>query len=211
LAFWLLFISLNDPYMSIKKINPRYATLLLIILVVAIVRTVTNFKPEMAPLATFTPIGAMALFGGTYFGGRLKPFALPLLTLFVSDAVLSFTVYKQYNSGFLYMGWYWTYGAFLLMTLVGKLMVKKVTVQNVFWAAMVCVLIHWIVADFGVWLEGTMYSKDFNGWLLCMIAAIPYEWGFVAGTVIYSAILFGAFEWMQQRYPQLKQAGKLVI
>jgi hypothetical protein len=191
--------------MSIAKINPRYAILLLIIVLVAIVRTVTNFSTEMSPLATFTPIGALALFGGTYFSGRFKPFALPLLTLFVSDVFLSLTVYKQYNMGFLYMGWYWTYGAFVLMTLVGKLIVRKVTVQNVFLAAVACVLIHWVVTDFGVWLQGTMYTKDFQGWLLCMTAAIPYELRFAAGAFIYSAILFGTFEWLQQQYPQLQQ------
>ncbi|MBV4358234.1 DUF6580 family putative transport protein [Pinibacter aurantiacus] len=193
--------------MSIEKINPRYLTLLVIITVVALIRILTNFSTEMSPLATFTPIGAMALFGGTYFSGRLKPFTLSLLSLFASDVILSLTVYKQYNTGFLYMGWYWTYGAFVLMTLAGKLMVKKVTVLNVLSAAIVCVLIHWIVTDFGVWLDGTMYTKDFQGWTLCMIAAIPYELRFAAGAIVYSALLFGTFEWLQQQYPQLRQVN----
>lgn len=195
--------------MSISKINPRYAMLLVIILVVAVVRTLTNFSSEMSPLANFTPIGAMALFGGTYFSGKLKPFALPLLTLFVSDFILSLTVFKQYSTGFLYMGWYWTYAAFVLMTIVGKLMIKKVNVQNVLLAVVVCTLIHWVVSDFGVWLDGTLYTKDFAGWLLCMTAAIPYELTFATGTIIYGAAMFGAFEWLQRQYPQLQAKAAL--
>lgn len=193
--------------MAISKFNPRNILLLVIIVVVAAIRTATNFSPNMGPLANFTPLGAIALFGGTYFTGKVKPFALPLLTLFVSDVVLSLTVYKQYSNGLLYSGWYWTYGAFALMALTGKLFVKKVSIQNIFWATIICVLIHWVVTDFGVWLEGTMYSKDLNGWWLCMAAAIPYEWKFAAGTIIYSAVLFGTFELLQNRYPRLRASS----
>jgi hypothetical protein len=190
--------------MTISKSNPRYAMLLVVIVVVAVIRIVTNLKPEMGPLTTFTPIGAMALFGGTYFNGRVKPFLLPLLTLFVSDVILSCTVYKQYDMGFLYMGWYWTYFAFVLMTLVGKLMVKKVTVLNVLLAAFACVLIHWVVSDFGVWIGSNMYTRDFAGWELCMAAAMPYEFWFNAGTIVYCALMFGTFEWLQHQYPKLQ-------
>jgi hypothetical protein len=191
--------------MSISKINPRYTMLLVVILVVAAIRIVTNIGPEMGPLTTFTPIGAMALFGGAYFNGRLKPFVLPLLTLFVSDVILSLTVYKHYDMGFLYMGWYWTYIAFILMALVGKLMIRKVTVLNALMATFACVLIHWVVSDFGVWLGGNMYTRDFAGWQLCMIAAMPYEFWFMAGTIVYSALMFGTFEWLQNQYPKLQE------
>ena len=38
----------------------------------------------------FTPIGAMALFSGAYFGRRWLAFAAPLGALLLSDAVLGF-------------------------------------------------------------------------------------------------------------------------
>ncbi len=57
-----------------SKFNPRTVILLLIISVAAAIRLLANFTPELTPIATFTPIGAMALFGGAYFTGKIKPF-----------------------------------------------------------------------------------------------------------------------------------------
>ena len=71
--------------MSVLKINPRNAVLLIIIVAMAILR-IASFS-GWGPLTVFTPIGAMALFGGAYFNGNIKPFAFPLLTLFISDVM----------------------------------------------------------------------------------------------------------------------------
>jgi hypothetical protein len=149
----------------------------------------------------------MALFGGAYFSGKGKAFGFPLLTLFISDLFLSFTLFNELRSGLLYGGWYWTYGAFALMTLSGRWIIKKATVPSVLLAAIVAVLIHWIVSDFGVWLDGNLYPKTAYGFLECLIAAIPYEWNLLAGTVIYGAILFGGFEVLKNRYTVLRVGG----
>ena len=71
--------------MSVQKINPGTAILLLIMIVVASLRLITHLNHHLSPITNFTPIGAMALFGGMYFKGKLKPFIFPLFTLFLSD------------------------------------------------------------------------------------------------------------------------------
>src|SRR3954469_1813162 len=109
--------------MSLKKINPRTIILLAIICMAAILRLITYFTNHLGPISNFTPIGAMALFGGAYFTGKLKPFIFPLLSMFISDIILSFTIFSQFRSGLLYSGWYWTYSAFALMTLAGKIII----------------------------------------------------------------------------------------
>lgn len=189
--------------MSILKFNPRNAVLLLIILIVAILRLATNFTTELGPLAVFTPIGAMALFGGAYFNGYIKPFAFPLLTLFVSDVVLSFTVLSPFRSGLLYQGWYWTYAAFALMTIAGKLIIKDVTVKYIAIATITVVLIHWLVSDIGGCLQEKNTSAMLTVYGQRLITAIPYELKFLAATAVYGALMFGSFEWMQKKYPQL--------
>src|ERR1041385_5981600 len=103
--------------MSTKKFNPRTAVLLLFISITATIRIIFNFNYDISPLANFSPIGAMALFGGTYFNKNWKAFTFPLLMLFISDIILHQTVFKKYGNGFLYSGWYWVYGAFALMVL----------------------------------------------------------------------------------------------
>jgi len=189
--------------MSMLKFNPRNAVLLLIILIVAILRLATNYTTELGPLAVFTPIGTMALFGGAYFSGYIKPFAFPLLTLFISDVVLSFTVLSPFRSGLLYHGWYWTYAAFALMTIAGKLIIKDITVKNIAIATITVALIHWLVSDIGGCLQEKNTSAMLTVYGQRLITAIPYELKFLAATVIYGALMFGSFEWMQKKYPQL--------
>jgi hypothetical protein len=190
--------------MSVLKINPRNAVLLLIIVATAILR-VASFS-GWGPLTVFTPIGAMALFGGAYFNGNIKPFAFPLLTLFISDVIvmLAFLADSEYRVGLLYSGWVWTYGAFALMTIAGKLIIRNITVANIAIAVVVSTLIHWLVSDIGGCLAEDKFT--FAVYTQRLITAIPYELRFLGGTAIYSAVLFGLFEWLQTRYTSLKPA-----
>src|SRR5215208_7263592 len=123
--------------MSFKKFNPRTIVLLLIIIAVASLRLLTHFTDHLSSISNFTPVGAMALFGGASFKGKLKSFFFPLFALFISDLVLSFTIYSSFRSGLLYTGWYWTYAAFALMVIAGKMLIRDVTVKNIFLSVIV--------------------------------------------------------------------------
>ena len=190
--------------MSFIKFNPRSAVLLLFILLTAAIRVVFNFKYEISPAANFSPLGAMALFGGAYFNKQWKAFAFPLLMLFISDFILQQTVFKAYSNGILYSGWYWVYGAFALMTLAGRWLLNRVTVKSFIISTLVCLVIHWVVTDIGVWYGSKIFSQNLKGFIDCLIVAIPYEWRFLTGTLVYGIIMFGVFEWMQKRYAVLK-------
>jgi hypothetical protein len=192
--------------MSVKNFNPRTTVLFIFIFLTASLRVIFNFNHEISPLANYSPLGAMALFGGAYFNRRWKAFAFPLLMLFISDFILHQTVFKKYGNGFLYSGWYWVYGAFALMVLVGSWLLKKITVTNFLASVLICVLIHWIVTDLGVWIGSKTYAQNINGFIYCLEKAIPYEWRFTAGTLSYGIILFGSFEWMKRRYAVLKMS-----
>jgi len=189
--------------MNSIKFNPRTEVLLIFISIIATVRVIFNFNHDISPLANFSPIGAMALFGGAYFNRKWKAFAFPLVMLFISDFILHQTVFKAYSSGFLYSGWYWVYGAFVLMTITGRWLLKTVTVNRFLVSVLVCVFIHWIVTDLGVWIGSKKYTQDLSGFMACLINAIPYELRFLSGTLAYGIILFGLFEWMKRRYPVL--------
>src|SRR5258705_5944959 len=116
--------------MTTIKFNPRTAVLLVFIAITAAMRVVFNFNYDISPLANFSPIGAMALFGGAYFNGKWKAFTFPLLMLFISDFILHQTVFKPYSNGLLYSGWYLVYSAFALITLVGRWLLQKITVNR---------------------------------------------------------------------------------
>lgn len=188
-----------------KKFDPRTTVLLIFISATALIRVAFNLKYEISPLANFSPVGAMALFGGAYFNKRWKAFTFPLLMLFVSDLILQETVFKKFGNGILYGGWYWVYGSFILMTMTGRWMLKKITVNRLLLSIAVCVGIHWIITDTGVWIGSKIYSQNITGFFNCLQNAVPYEWRFLAGTLVYGVILFGLFEWMDRKKSALQR------
>ena len=180
--------------------STRTLVLFLIMLLIIGLRVVAPLSADFKLFANFSGIGAVALFGGSYFKNKWNSFLMPLFVLLLSDIGLALTMGKDY--GF-YQGWYYTYIAFALMVLVGTIMIRKVNVQNVLGAGLVVVFIHWIVSDFGVWLGSSFYPQTLGGFWTCLVAAIPFEINFLAGTLAYSAIMFGAFETLSARYPAL--------
>ncbi|MCK9402517.1 MAG: hypothetical protein M0Q26_03875 [Chitinophagaceae bacterium] len=195
--------------MSLKKINPRTTMLILFIVVTGLLRVMSAGK-LLSPIANFTPLGAMALFGGTYFNSRWKSYLFPLLALFASDMVMMQLFYKTYSNGLLYNGWLWTYSAFAVMVLIGKY-VKKVNFKSVVTAAVTAALAHWLITDFGVWLGGGLdvttgraLTADWHGFVQCYVQAIPFLKNMLLGNIIYSGILYGGFEALQKRYPSLR-------
>ena len=182
------------------KLNNRTLVLFLLMLLIICLRVVAPFSSDFNFIANFSGIGAVALFGGFYLSNKAGSFLLPMVVLFLSDLGLSLTMGSAY--GF-YEGWYYTYIAFALMIGVGRLFFNKVNVKNILTASFVAVFIHWIVADFGVWLGSTMYPQTLAGFWACLVMAIPFELKFLAATLIYSAVMFGIFETLQLKYPAL--------
>lgn len=186
-----------------KKLNFDYkdGVLLLFIIVTGAWRVMVSSGTEISILSNFTPLGAMALFGGAYFA-NWKGFAFPLLTIWLSDVVLNKLVF--YGEWVLfYDGFLWTYGAFALMVLVGRWMKTNQSVGRFLGSTLLIVFIHWIVTDIGVWLGSTIYPQTLAGFWACLVAAIPFEMRFLYSTLLYGGILFGSFEWMRFKIPML--------
>jgi hypothetical protein len=197
--------------MSIQKLNPRFIVLVLFVVIIAAMRIPD--AASYAPWSHITPIGAMCLFSGTYFSKKWKALLFPLLSLFISDILINTLVFKG-KYGIMYNGWYWIYGIFILLTFLGKWIIKKVTLTNVLIAAIATPLTHWLLADLIVWLgngtdlrTGQPLSKDLQGLLQCYYQGLPFMKSFAMGTVLYSAIMFGGFEWLQKRNKVLQVAA----
>lgn len=196
--------------MFIGKINPRFAVLIFLMNLVAAMR-ISN-AASLTCLSNFTRIGAMGLFGGAYFTKQWKAILFSLLTLFASDLIIQVIVLNG-KYGFMYSGWYWIYGIFISITFIGKWLLKKVTVKNVIVAAVVASLTHWFSVNLIVWVGGgvdlrnmTQLSRDWVGLRQCYIQGFPFMRNFLEGTLVYSGIMFGAFEWIKSKKPFLMLA-----
>src|SRR5262245_33438500 len=79
----------------------------------------------------FTPLTAIALFGGAYFSSRLLAFAVPLAAMALSDVLLELLIPKGFyteswlasGSGF-HSGWWVVYGTFMVIVAIGLLLHK---------------------------------------------------------------------------------------
>ena len=185
--------------MEKKKINLRFSVITVMILLAALSRLLPH-PPN------FAPIGGMALFGAAYFGKRYWAFLVPIISMWISDLILNNVVYGQYFDHFVwfYGGSLFTYGAFALIVLFGMLMLKKVRLLSLIVSALGASVIFFLVSNFGVWFSGTMYPKDFGGLITCYTAGLPFFRNTIAGDLVYSAVMFGVFEWSARRFPQLR-------
>ncbi|NNU33963.1 hypothetical protein HK413_07010 [Mucilaginibacter sp. S1162] len=189
--------------MSLKKIDTRTIVLILLIVAAAAMRLV-NVKYRA--LSNFTPVGAIALFGGAYFVDKWKAYAVVLITLFLSDLAVNYMYLgklARYSSSLI------IYLCFAIMVFIGGLL-KKVNVLNVFVASFAGVVIHWLITDLP-WFYGTQYTHDLAGYGLSLSKAIPFELKMVYGDILYCAILFGGFELAKSKYTVLRTNRELAL
>lgn len=192
-----------------EKISVRPFLVSLIIFIGALWR-ILMVKSDL-PFANFTPIGAIALFGGCYFINRSKAFLIPLIALFFSDLIIMQLFYPEFSNGLLYTGWYTTYGIFAMIVLMGTL-IKRVNVFSVLGGAVGAAILHWLVSNFAVWLGGGIdittnlpYTKDLPGLINCYTLAIPFFKNVFVSNLFFSGLFFGIFEFWKMQYPVLKK------
>jgi hypothetical protein len=142
----------------------------------------------------FTPIEAMALFGGAYFANRWLSVAVPLLAMLLADFFLGF------HSGMPVI-----YSTVLLISVLGFALRGKVTVLRVASLGLVSATLFFVITNFAVWAGSAMYPMTANGLLACYIAGIPFFHWQLAGVATYSIILFGGFAFLRAHMPVLKQ------
>ncbi|MBI1371919.1 MAG: hypothetical protein GC159_04050 [Phycisphaera sp.] len=153
--------------------------------------------------ANVTPIAAMALFGGAYFGRRWLAFVVPLAAMYVSDVVLGHTVYAF---GFYHSGLPAVYGAFAATTAIGVWLLRRE--RKAVTVALACVgstLLFFVVTNLAVWLAGKLYPLTLDGLAMCYTAALPYLRNALLGDLAFTAMLFGGFEWATRRVPALRE------
>lgn len=179
-----------------QKVATRNAVLILMIVFAAAARLLT-FKFQF--MSNFTPVGAIALFGGAYFSDKWKAYLVPVLALFVSDMLINSLYHLNPFAVSLPM-----YLCFIAMVVIGT-QIKKVNVVNVGIASLAGVLIHWLVMDLP-WLYGTLYPHTLGGYGQSLVAAIPFERNMVLGDILYGLVLFGGFELAKSKYTVLRTA-----
>ena len=133
----------------------------------------------------FTPIGATALFGGAKFG-RPWNYLLPLTLLFVTDLFLGFHGTMAY-----------VYGSLLIITFLGERWAKKPSTPRIIVLGLASSTIFFLVTNFGVWAQGTLYPPTFAGLIESYVAAIPFWQNMLLADLIFSVGYFKLFAYFE--------------
>ena len=164
----------------------------------------------------FSPIEAIALFGGAYFASRALAVVVPLLAIFISDMVLGplqggqFLAYfdrKEYLDYFLSPQSFAIYACIALSVVLGFGLRSKVNGARVLGYSLAGSVLFFVVTNFAVWLTATPLGGNpacTSGLLPCYVAAIPFFQWTVLGTLFYSAVLFGGFALLRRKLPALR-------
>ena len=153
----------------------------------------TRFLPH-AP--NFTPITAIALFGGVYLNKRFAVL-LPLVLMVISDLFVG-----------LHDTIFFTWGSFVLIALIGVQLREHKSPVNVLGASILSAVLFFVITNFGAW--PTLYPYTLEGLKTCYIMAIPFFRLTLLSSMLYSVVLFGTYEFIALRVRKTRFAHVLL-
>ena len=149
----------------------------------------------------FTSICAVALFSTYYFKKNHIAIIISLSALWISDLLLNNIIYFDTYKNFtlFYKGFFWQYLPIILIAIIGKRILRKLSIGGLILSSLASSLIFFIISNFGVWLNSSIYSSDINGLLTCYFAAFPFFLNTLISTLVYSIALFFSYEFFIQK------------
>lgn len=146
----------------------------------------------------FTPIGAMALFGGACFADRRLACTLPLAALFLSDLFLGLHVLIPV-----------VYGSFALNVLLGRWLRSRRTVVTTAAVTLAGSVQFFVVTNFACWL--LYYPHTAEGLVACYVSAIPFFQNTLLGDAVFTTALFGTLAVAERGFPVLREPSPTTV
>jgi hypothetical protein len=155
----------------------------------------------------FSPVEAMALFGGAYFAKRWMGIVVPLVAMLLSDIALGLINGGLYLQHFTSLSFLLVYACIALSSVMGFGMRGKVNALRVMGYSLAGSVVFFVVTNFGVYLTATSMPGSaacIAGVIPCYISAIPFFKWTVLGTLFYSVLMFGGFALLRIKLPNLQ-------
>ncbi len=146
----------------------------------------------------FTPVTAIALFGGVYLT-RKYAILLPLALMMLSDIVIGT------HDTMLF-----TWGSFALIAMMGLWVRNHKSPATIVGSSPFSAILFFIITNFGVWLAGSLYPPTAEGLSSCFIAAVPFFRNTLLSSLGYSLVLFGSYELIAHRVKNTRFARALL-
>ncbi len=174
--------------MLIMKRQNALLVLVVVLMIIAAALSRVFFYP-----INYSPVIAMALFGGAVIKDKKFAFALPLFAMFLSD--IMFEVFNV-APGFWGWGQVVSYCILGLITVIG-FRLKKLSVINIAGFSIITSVVFYFLSNSSLWLLENptyrTYSQDFSGYISCMVAGLPFLEKGLFVDLAYSALFFGGY------------------
>ncbi len=175
--------------MTEKTFTPRFAVVVAAIFIAALMRLIPHWP-------NFTPVAAIALFGGVYISRKMLALAIPLAALLISDLFIGFHPYMLA-----------VYGSFALTTGIGILIRKRPGILSILAASLASSILFYLITNFATWWGNPNYSQDFGGLVQCYTLAIPFFNNGILGDLFFNTVLFGGFYLVQRYIPAFQKVS----
>ena len=149
------------------------------------------FSRLLIHIPNFTPVLAIALFGGVYLPKRYA-ILLPLALMVISDFVIG-----------MHSTIFFTWMSVIAIGALGLWLRNHKSWKTILSSSLASAVLFFIVTNLGVWLVGDLYSMTKEGFVECFVMAIPFFKWTLLSTVAYTVVLFGSYERLRARYPKL--------
>lgn len=153
-------------------------------------------------LGNFAPVTAIALFGAVTFEKRWMSLLLPISLMFVSDFIIAqingLSVIHHYSA--------YVYGGFVLVNILGVISKKNFGTAKMLGLSLTSSFIFFLVSNFGVWMDiQSGYARSIQGLLDCYVMGLPFLQWTILGDLIFTTILFGAYNVFTRTLMQAKK------
>lgn len=189
--------------MNNNRLLPLILFSLILVALAVFCKTVLSDNIDFAGI---TPTFAIGVFSGMIIQKRSLAFLLPLVTVFIADAVIEL-MYQ--NNMFSYHGFYpGQWKNYLLLTSVTVLigwLVKAKSYPRIALGAVAAPTVFFLISNFIVWVNTTevAYPKTFSGLLACYEAALPFYQKGLIGTVVFLPLILLMYNAITQRRTSL--------
>lgn len=151
-------------------------------------------------IPNFTPIAAMALFGGVYFTDKRIAIIVPLILMFITDCLLELTTGWGFHNTLIYV-----YIGFILTSIIGIYIKRNPTVQALLIGSLLSSTLFFVITNLGVWAASGA-QMGVSGLATTYILGIPFFAPTLIGDLFFNTILFGAFYVAERKLPMLIKA-----
>ena len=151
----------------------------------------------------FSPVEAIALFGGACFASRRLALLVPLVAMLASDLVMGAVLGASY-AGYIGGVSFWSvYACIALSTVLGFSLRGRATGPRLLGYSLAGSVLFFVVTNFAAWIASPFYPATAAGLAAAFVAGIPFFKWTLLGTLAYSAGLFGGFAMLRRRLPVL--------